>query len=53
MKPDLKNPAMVRLIQAIAEQVVREHLTPKPAPAQEKPEARPNHGRVAQAAKAA
>jgi hypothetical protein len=51
--PDPNSPAMRQLIQALAEHLVQEHLTAKPALAQEKPALRQNHGRVADAGKAA
>jgi hypothetical protein len=49
----VKHNAMQRLITALAERLVQDHLHGKLPSLHEKPATRPNQGRVARAAKAA
>jgi hypothetical protein len=42
--PDFaQNPAFARLVEALAERLVQDHLTGKTAPEREKPKGRPKH----------
>jgi hypothetical protein len=51
--PTPQKPAMVRLIEALAERLVHDHLTENSSAARQKSELRPNHVNVAEPSKAA